>query len=115
MARPSKTKNIYIKPKSYYAAQPWECHHMEDVSVITAYVEASSNWEPIATIHPTSGHSAETIATFICGLINDHQKNKPLLQEAMEALQLCLEEDRLTFSSEQAADRVVTQIRAKIS
>jgi hypothetical protein len=101
-------------PKSYYTAQPWQCQHAKDSSAITAYVEASGTWETVATIHTTSGNGAETLATFICNLINDTQKNKSLLQEAMDALQLCLEEDRLTFSSEQAVDHAVARIRSKI-
>ena len=114
MSKPSKPKTITEKPRSYYAAHPWECHHSKDNSVIVAYVEASGNWENIATIHPTPGHSAETIATFICGLVNEHQKNRNLLHDAMEALEMVIS-DGLTFSSEQVADRVVTRIKAGIS
>ena len=44
--------------------------------------------------------------------LNNHQE---LLQESMEALQLCLEEGELTFSSEQMADRVISRIQASVS
>jgi len=37
-----------------------------------------------------------------------------LLQEAMTALELCLEEGHMTFTSEQAADRVITRIKARL-
>jgi hemerythrin-like domain-containing protein len=115
MSKPAKQSKRDAKTRSFYALHPWECHHLKDHSVIVAYVEASGNWENIATIHATSGNGAETIAQFICGLVNEHQKNRSLLQEAMEALQLCLEDDHLTFSSEQAADHAVTRIKARIA
>ena len=102
------------KTKNFYSAHPWQCRHFNDQSEILAYVEASGAWEAIATVNPTSGFSAENIAGFICTLINDNQNGKSLLLEAMNVLQHCLDEERLTFSSEQEADRVVTRIRERI-
>jgi hypothetical protein len=102
------------KPKCFYSAHAWQCRHLSDLSEILAYVEASGAWETIAEIHPTSGYSAEIIAAYICNLINDNQHNKSLLQEAMDALQMCMETERLTFSSEQMAERIVTRIQARV-
>lgn len=114
MPKPSKTKAA-TKPRSFYSLHPWQCAHHPDCSEIAAYVEASGEWETILTVHPTSGASAETLATYVAVIINEHQGKADLLHEAMTALELCLEEDRLTFTSEQAADRVVTRIKARVS
>ena len=111
MTKRSKPKNSDKKPMSFYSAQPWQCHNSKDHSEITAYVEASGIWEVVAIIRQTAGASAAAMAEFITRLVNDNQKNKDLLREAMEALELCLEEEGLTFSSEQAADRVITRIK----
>jgi hypothetical protein len=55
------------------------------------------------------------MAEFICYLINDNQKNKSLLLDAMTALESCLEESKLTYSSEQAADSVLHRIKESIA
>lgn len=115
MPKAKKAKCPTTQLRQFYAAHPWQCRHHEDRSEITAYVEASGEWETILTVHPTSGASAESVAAYIAAIINEHQSKADLLQEAMTALLLCLEEDRLTFASEQAADRVVTRIRARVS
>ena len=58
------------------------------------------------------GASAEVLANYVVAIVHEHQSKADLLQEAMTALELCLEEDRLTFTSEQAADRIVMRIKA---
>jgi hypothetical protein len=110
-----KPKNTATPSRLFYAAHPWECRHHEDRSEITAYVEASGEWETILTVQPTSGASAEVVAAYVAAIISEHQGKADLLQEAMTALELCLEEDHLTFTSEQAADRVITRIKARVS
>jgi hypothetical protein len=115
MPKTKGTKCPATQPRKFYTAHPWQCRHLEDRSKITAYVEASGEWETILTVHPTSGASAEVVAAYIAAIINEHQSKADLLQEAMTALELCLEEDRLTFTSEQEADRVVTRIKARVS
>jgi hypothetical protein len=110
-----KPKKTATQPRKFYTAHPWQCRHLKDRSAITAYVEASGEWETILTVHPTSGVSAEVVAGYVAALINEHQSKADLLQEAMTALELCLEEPRLTFTSEQAADRVITRIKACVS
>lgn len=111
MVKSEKPKNAEIKYKKIYSLHPWECRHHQYHSEITAYVEASGEWEVVSIIRSSSGASAETMATFICDIINDAQKNQGVLQEAMEALQTCLEEDGLTFSSEQTVDRIMARIK----
>ena len=114
MAKKSKIQNPIQEPKRFYSAQPWQCRNHEDHSEIVAYVEASGAWEVIATIKITSGISADAMAQFICGLVNDYQKNKDLLRQAMEALEAVFEEG-LNYSTEQAADQVVAQIKERVS
>ena len=97
------------KLQSLFSAQPWKCVHHRDHSDITAYVEASGQWEIVATIPTTAGASSETIANFICALVQNHQQNQNLLQAAKEALEAVMK-DGLNFSTEQAADAVVVRI-----
>jgi hypothetical protein len=111
MPKKAEPQSQIKKPKSFYAVNPWECRHHQNYSEIIAYVEASGTWEIIANIRQTSGASAETMASFICKIVNENQERQRLLLDAMNALQTCLDEDDLTFSSEQAADRVVNSIR----
>ena len=115
MPKTIKPKKPTIKSREFYSLHPWQCRHHKDNSEIVAYVEASGEWETILTVHPTSGASAEVVAAYVAAIINEHQSRIDLLQEAMTALELCLEEDSLTFSSEQAADHAVTRIKARIA
>lgn len=111
-----KTSDRNRKPKRpFYSIHPLECQHQRDQSEIRAHVEASGNWETVAVIRQTTGVSAEAMAEFICYLINDNQKNKSLLLDAMAALESCLEESKLTYSSEQAADSVLHRIKERIA
>jgi hypothetical protein len=101
--------------RQLYSAQPWQSRHHEDYSEIVAYVEATGTWETIARVERTAGASAETAAAFIAHAINTGQQSRSVLRDAMDALQLCLEEDHLTFSSEQAAERSVTNLKKIIA
>ena len=114
MPKPTKPKTHSDKLKEFYSAQPWQCHNSKDHSEITAYVEASGTWQVVAIIQPTAGASTGAIAQFICGLVNDYQKNKDLLREAMKALESVLNEG-LNYSTEQDADEVVDSIKKRIS
>ena len=111
----TKSKATAASPRALYAAQPWTCRHTKDHSEILAYVEASGAWEVIAEVRPTAGASSETAAAFIARVVNTNQQNQSALRDAMEALELCLEEDGLTFSSEQAAERSVNAIRKLVA
>jgi hypothetical protein len=113
MPKTKKAQCPANQSRQFYAAHPWECRHLEDRSALTAYVEASGEWETILTVHPTSGASAEVVAAYVAAIINEHQSKADLLQEAMKALQFIME-DGLTFTTEQAADRVVTRIKARV-
>jgi hypothetical protein len=115
MPKSTKPKCAATQARKFYTAHPWECRHHDDRSEIAAYVEASGEWETVLTVQPTSGASAEVVAAYIAAIVNEHQSKADLLQEALTALELCLEEDRLTFASEQAADRVITRIKARVS
>jgi hypothetical protein len=115
MTKASKPKSSISSPRQFYAAHPWQLRHKKTRTDVEAYVEASGKWETVLTVYPTSGATAETLANFAVGILNEHQSKIDLLQEAMMALELCLEDDHLTFSSEQVADRAITRIKARIS
>jgi hypothetical protein len=115
MPKSKKAKSAVKQPRQFYTAHPWQCEHHQDRSDITAYVEASGEWETVLTVHPTSGASAEALATHVAAIVNEHQDGVDLLQDALSALELCFEEGKLTFTSEQEADRVITRIKARVS
>ena len=115
MPKTKKAQCPTTEPRRFYTARPWECRHYEDRSEINAYVEASGKWETVLTVHPTSGASAEVLANHVAAIVHEHQAKADLLQEAMTALELCLEQDPLTFTSEKAANRVVTRIKARVA
>ncbi len=112
MPKTSKSKTRKNKIKQFYSTQPWECRHHKSHSEIVAYVEASGTWEIIATINTTAGVSAEAMAQFICGLINDSQNDQDLLREAMKALESVVEEG-LNYSTEQNVDEVIASIKKR--
>jgi hypothetical protein len=66
-------------------------------SEISAYVEADGKAEIAATIHRTSGAFVEALAVYLVRLVNDTQSSSHVLQDAAEALELVLEEGRLTL------------------
>ncbi len=99
------------KSRVYYQIHEWQCEHHKDCSEIKAYVEASGEWETVLEARPTSGASAETLADFVCGLINSNQEKNRLMRIALEALQTCLDEGDLNFTSEQAADHAIAQLK----
>jgi hypothetical protein len=101
------------KSRNYFGLHPWQCRHHADRSEIVAYVEASGAWETVAVIPATSGAHAEELATFIASLVNDNQQNQTLLQAAIHALELVIEDDGLTFSSEQAVDSVIERLKKR--
>jgi hypothetical protein len=113
MTNKSKNSQLKKKPRSLYTVHPWQCIHRKECSEITAYVEASGDWETVLVVKPTSGASAEHIAIFVCAVINDHIKSKNLLHDAMHALELVMS-DGLNFTSEQAIEKVAHRIKAKI-
>lgn len=114
MPKQNQPVELPKKQRAYYSVHPWQCRHNKESSEIQAYVEASGQWEIVAIVNPTSGASPETMASYLCNLNNESQERQRLLLHAMEALQTCLDESKLTYSAEQAAERVVTRIKDKI-
>jgi hypothetical protein len=102
------------KARYFYSLHPWRCDHHADRSEITAYVEASGHWETVAVVPPTSGASAEAVATFIVRLINAAQQNRDILRDAMEALEGVMN-DGLNFTTEQTAEHVIISIKKVVT
>ena len=99
------------KPHSFQPLQPLECRHYKDYSEIVACIEVGKEWAVVAEVRGLSGISGEAIAKYICQIINDNLSHKNILNDAMDALNLCLTEASMTFSTEQAADCVLTRIQ----
>jgi len=110
MTKSSKSQSHTKKPINFYSIHPWACRHLKDHSEITAYVEISSKWEKVLDVCSTSGSHHETMAGYILSVIHEHQKKQNALHDAMNALQLVLN-DGLTFTTEQAMEHAVTNIK----
>jgi hypothetical protein len=110
MPKPRKPKATTAQSRSFYALHPWECQHYEDRVEIVAYVEASGAWETILIVNHTAGISAESMAAYVAGIINQHHCKKDALHDAMEALELVMN-DGLNFSSEQAIEHALLNIK----
>lgn len=110
MPKPTNSKKHAAKPLQFYTLRPWQHRVTEDGVEILAYVEGH-DWEPVLIVNPTSGASAEAMATYLTDIINQHHPRQGLLHEAMSALEICLEEDKMTYTSEQTAERVITRIK----
>jgi hypothetical protein len=95
-----------------YATQPWRVEVEQEAAVIEAYVDGTDKWESVAIVLPTSGASAGKMARFIVGLVNDNQKQEPLLENALTALE-SVSEEGLTFTTEQAVEHAVTELRKR--
>lgn len=113
MSKAKKSENPSKPPRCFYSIHPWKYHTHKDHSEIIAYVEASGDWETVLIVHDTAGANHETMAIFILAIINEHQEKRNVLCDAMDALELIIN-DGLTFTSEQAAEHVITNIKKVI-
>ena len=114
MAKSRKSQNTNKNSKTLYAIHPWDCRHQKSHSEIVAYVEASSKWETVLTVHHTAGAGHEAMAAYVLALIHEHQRKQGVLKDALDALEAVIN-DGLTFTTEQAAERAVTNIKRVIS
>lgn len=97
--------------RPYYSTNPWQCRHGKETSEITAYVEASGKWETVLTVHPTSGASAEVMARYLVAIMNDVPNLKRTLNFALDTIKVIhADGGKLTFSSEQDAERLATEL-----
>jgi len=110
MSKTPEEQSVVKKPINFYSIHPWVIQHQSEYSQIEAYVEASGEWEIILNVRSTSGASHITMAEYILSIVHEHQKKQCALQDAMNALEL-VQNDGLTFSSEQAMERAITNIK----
>jgi hypothetical protein len=94
---------------SSYSRHPWKCDHRSGKSELAAFVETSGSWETVAIIQPTSDTSAQTLADFMEGLINNRQQYGAVLDAAREALEEIINTG-LNFSTEEEAEEVIARI-----
>jgi hypothetical protein len=107
-----KTSKPAPHQRCFYALHPWRIEGKGESCDLIAYVEASGDWETVATIPATSGASADDIASFIAGLVNDNRENAEVLDEAFAALGAVLQEG-LTFTTEQEAEHVLKRLKRR--
>jgi hypothetical protein len=111
MPKSTTSQSKSRKPRAFNPMQPLECRHYHGRSEIVACIDAGSEWRIVAEFRTVSGISPEIMAKYVCQLINDNLNRKDILLDAMDALRLCLTEASMTFSTEQAADCVLTRIQ----
>jgi len=111
MSENTRSQSRTKKPRSFQPLQPLECRYYKDHSEIVASIESGKEWKVVAEIGVIAGISHEVMAKYICQLMNDNLSHKNVLRDAMDALKLCLTEASMTFSTEQAADCVLTRIQ----
>jgi hypothetical protein len=110
MSKLIKPKSRTKKPQTFNPQRQLECRHYQERSIIVTYSDALDKWKEVAEIRPVAGLKHEVIAKYICELINENLSHQSILHDAMDALELCLTEATMTFSTEQAADCVLTRI-----
>jgi hypothetical protein len=106
---PGKSKGL---SPSYHALHPWRWQARGDQCELVAYVEASGKWETVATILRTSSASAESLANFIVGVVNDVREDNDAVHGAFRALESLMNEG-LTFTIEQEAASAVERLRQR--
>jgi hypothetical protein len=96
--------------QGHYRSRPWRCIQSGDECALSAFVEASGEWETVAIVQPTSGADAKSLANFILRVVNDWNEHDDLFQAASEALEAVLQEG-LTFSTEQEVESMVERLK----
>jgi hypothetical protein len=113
-------KEIAIDPTEYLTSRgahrrlhgmyPWDIQHHPGHSEIELYSELSGEWEvPIVV----SGLNHVAIAEFIISAANQRNLTPNLLNEAIAALELCLEDTNLSLKPAKAAASVVLRAESR--
>jgi hypothetical protein len=63
-------------------------------------------------VRHTAGFTAEALATFIIGVVNDYEATQSLIDDMIGALETCLECKALDWSAEHDVDIVLRRARA---
>jgi len=101
-----RTKPKKLKP--LYTRQPWQVRHQPETSEIEACNEETGQWEIIADIH---GARHVPLAECIIAVVNAYALTSEQFEEAIHALELCLESAGLSWEAEQASEIVVKKAR----
>jgi hypothetical protein len=96
-----------------YATQPWKAGVKTKDTVVEAYVEAAGAWETVAIARPSSGASAKQMARFIVGLVNEKQKQAPLMEDALAVLECVSKEGLTTLTTGEAVEHVIGELRKR--
>ncbi len=90
---------------------PWRSVTRSADSVIEAYNGKKKQWEPIATLGGDTKQPHNAYSEMIVQAINDQATHEQLITTMLSALELCLENNHLTWEAEQEASVVCRQAR----
>jgi hypothetical protein len=112
MPKAARTPKTAAKTKPLYPAAPWSCVHRGDHSLIEAHVDAAGDWQTVAEIRNSAHIAAEPTADFIARAVNDYESNQTLIAELIDALELCLACDGLSWEAEHDAEIILARAKA---
>src|SRR5262249_7609178 len=93
----------------------WACHHHAGGSDIEAYVPVKDGLDIIGQMKQTNGVNARANAELVVQAVNERGRYYPMINELIAALELCLENDSLTWEAEQEADIVLRRAKKIIA
>ncbi len=104
---PQQPKRIKALSRTYDLQQLNVRHH-EKHSVVEVFSKKNNRWDAIAEI---KGADHRTFAEFIVFKIQTQSQTSTHLEEAINALQLCLESNELSWEAEQEAEAILKKTR----
>lgn len=113
MARKSKLETRKAaKERRFCASEPWVCVHAASGWVISAFVEASGQREPVAQILPVRGVSGEALGSYIAKIVTEAHAEPDVLSTVLAALEAVAEEG-WTWATECEVDKAIKTIKAR--
>jgi DNA-binding CsgD family transcriptional regulator len=104
MAKPPNQPKNKKAQKPFYQSDEWRAQYRNGYSEVEIHDGAANIWSTV--MHVQGKHHLE-IADFTVAVINAHNQKIDKYEEAIRALEICLESDGLSWEAEQAADIVL--------
>jgi hypothetical protein len=111
MPKESKRRPPDTSTKRFHTSQPWVAQHHSDRSEIRAYSEASCEFETVLVVCGTSGCSAEAMAAFVLGIVNEIILSESIMLRAMTTMQDFLIENDFNPKVEKPVVDLVERIK----
>jgi hypothetical protein len=98
------------KPKAVEVA-PWTALRRAGTAGIEAYVTATGQWHTLVEIAPSPHYNNRAAADYITRALGDYPLLLAIIRQAADALDICLESERLTWEAEHDASIAVARAR----